>query len=208
MKMTGFWRDCFLFLALHVPVIYFLHWGVMVKLCLVWWVLLLWDEMNKGTHWLTCFMHRGQLGGGSPATDSHIPISWGSSPSAVAILYLQFYPSAWLGMTGMVSLGPLFLHEVNCPGPGSEVVLSCMGLTRIGDVMKGNGVCLPVSPWEATVFLSMELLLQSSVWWLDCLLILILNVKNLCAIFFLRVFFIWLRSLEDVSQVLGCLCIH
>ena len=104
MKMTCLCGNCFLFLSLHVPVTYFLHWGVMVKFLPVWWVLFHLDEMNKGNHWLTCFMW-GAVGRGSPASDSHIPVSWGSSPSAVALFQLWFYPSAWLGMTGMVFLG-------------------------------------------------------------------------------------------------------
>ena len=43
----------------------------------------------------------------------------------------------WYGL-----LGPLFSHEVNCPGPGSEVVFSCVGLTRISDAMKVSGTGL------------------------------------------------------------------
>ena len=35
MKMTGFWRDCFLFLVLHIPVSYFFHWVGYVKV-LAW----------------------------------------------------------------------------------------------------------------------------------------------------------------------------
>ena len=43
----------------------------------------------------------------------------------------------WYGL-----LGPLFLHKVSCPGPGSEVMFSCAGLTRISDALKGSGAGL------------------------------------------------------------------
>ena len=62
----------------------------------------------------------------------------------------------WYGL-----LGPLFSHEVNCPGPGSEVVFSCTGLTRISGARKGSGTGLLCLHGGAAVFLSVELLLQA-----------------------------------------------
>ena len=204
MKMTCLCGDWFLFLSLHVCFIYFLHWGVMVKFLPVWWVLLLLDEMSKGNHWLTCFMHGRAIGRGSPASDSHVPVSWGSSPSAVALFQLWFYPSAWLGMTGMVSLG----HCSCTRWTGRVQVVKCYWAVRawLESVMLWRALVLVsfVSMGGCCVFVH-GATASSHVWELNFWQFFLLNVKNLCAIFFPHVFFIWLWSLEDVSQVLGCL---
>ena len=63
MKMTCFWGDCSLSLTPHIPGNYFLHWGVYSKVLACLMNVTALDEMNTGNHWLTCFMHGGQLGG-------------------------------------------------------------------------------------------------------------------------------------------------
>ena len=80
-----FLKDCFLFLALHIPVTYFLYCGGYVKV-LAWsdecyFYGMKWTKVT--TDWPVCAW--GAIERGSPATDSHIPVSWGSSPSVVAI---------------------------------------------------------------------------------------------------------------------------
>ena len=50
---------------------------------------------------------------------------------------------------------------MNCLGPGSEVVFSCVGLTRISDARKGNGAGLLCLHGRLLYFLSVELLLQA-----------------------------------------------
>ena len=64
-------------------------------------------------------------------------LSFSSCNLLALVLSLCMTGDDWYGL-----LGPLFSHEVNCLGPGSEVVFSCTGLTRIGDAMKGNGAGL------------------------------------------------------------------
>ena len=64
-------------------------------------------------------------------------LSFSSCTLPALILSLCTTGDDWYGL-----LGPLFSHEVSCLGPGSEVMFSCTGLTKISDALKGSGAGL------------------------------------------------------------------